>query len=204
MRNMPEAADAGYRIETKRMMPLDSERPAIELGRIKKVLWGEYEQQVWAVLDGARDARISESLAFAPNPSACLFGGPLTPALQAAAPYLVLLHPKDIFSDRLIQKAWGNAWCIFLRSRASLPKVRHHLKGFLSVQDERKKLLLFRFYDPRVLKLYLPSCRQDELAYLFGTTVDTYFVESESGAELCSFHLEDGRLASTNHSTFVP
>jgi len=43
-----------------------------------------------------------------------------------------------------------------------------HLRRFLTVRTEKGKKLLFRFYDPRVLRLYLPTCTSTELNTFFG------------------------------------
>jgi hypothetical protein len=53
----------------------------------------------------------------------------------------------------------------------SLDVVRRHLRRFLRVTDERGKQLLFRYYDPRVLRIYLPTCTTAELETFFGPLV---------------------------------
>ncbi|NVZ67133.1 DUF4123 domain-containing protein, partial [Pseudomonas gingeri] len=44
------------------------------------------------------------------------------------------------------------------------------------------KRLLFRFYDPRVLLIFLPTCTDDEFTRFLGP-MKCLFVESEQGTE---------------------
>jgi hypothetical protein len=42
------------------------------------------------------------------------------------------------------------------------------LRTLLRVRDEAGRTLLFRFYDPRVLRAYLPTCTATEWQSVFG------------------------------------
>ena len=57
---------------------------------------------------------------------------------------------------------------------------------FLRVTDESGRKLLFRYYDPRVLPIYLPTCTNDELTTIFGP-VDRFVTETEDGAGAVEF-----------------
>jgi len=46
--------------------------------------------------------------------------------------------------------------------------MRQHFRRFITVHDESGKPLLFRYYDPRVLRTFLPTCNAKELAEIFG------------------------------------
>lgn len=52
--------------------------------------------------------------------------------------------------------------------------------------------MLFRFYDPRVLRLYLPSCTTEELDRVFGS-VERFILEDGSG-EMLELGCREGRL----------
>jgi hypothetical protein len=56
--------------------------------------------------------------------------------------------------------------------------------------------MMFRYYDPRVLRRFLPTCNGGQLKALFGK-IDSFFVESETGNELTRFHVEAGMLKQT-------
>ena len=57
---------------------------------------------------------------------------------------------------------WGDAWGVWARSEVAFDDVRRHMRRFLRVQGEDGRRMLFRWYDPRVLRVYLPSCTDDE------------------------------------------
>jgi len=53
--------------------------------------------------------------------------------------------------------------------------------------------LFFRFYDPRVMRGYLPTCSPKQLAEFFGP-VDFYIAEGEAPARAHAWSLSDGQL----------
>ena len=58
------------------------------------------------------------------------------------------------------------------------------------VQTEDGKQLYFRFYDPRVLRLYLPTCTPEEVRRSFGP-VGCYLLEDEDPKTLLRFTGDD-------------
>jgi hypothetical protein len=128
------------------------------------------QPQVFAVVDGARDVRIAPMLRTTGLENACLFAGTLVPELQAAAPWLVRLSPKAGLTRALLEAGWHEHWFVLVRVRAdvTLQQLQRHLRTLLRVQDEAGRFLLFRFYDPRVLRVYLPTCTRAEADAMFG------------------------------------
>lgn len=135
--------------------------------------------QLYALLDGARDPRIVPRIRASRVEARCLFDGELHPSLAAAAPYLVALDPAAPFASTVITEGWDAAWGVLVTSTASLVALRHHFRRFLRVVDEDGRPLMFRYYDPRVLGLYLPSCSADELEFVFGPVSD-YLLRHEA------------------------
>ena len=171
---------------------IDSVIDAAVCDRVVKALWPPHvprSSTVWAVLDGARDGRIHPALRLSRLDYRCLYSGRLAPALEAVAPYLIELSPDYAFTRTLIEMGWGNSWGIFVRIEDP-SRLRHHLRTLLRVRDEEGRFLLFRYYDPRVLRIFLPTCRPDELAQMFGP-IGSYLTESEDGQSLIEF-LFDG------------
>lgn len=125
----------------------------------------------YAVLDGARDARIHRLVAASGKTHRPLYDGQLSPGMREVSPYIVELDARHAFTRTVLEAGWGNSWGIFVAARMSLEVVRRHLRRFLRVTDERGKQLLFRYYDPRVLRVYLPTCTPDELETFFGPLV---------------------------------
>lgn len=165
-----------------------------ELTRIEGILWRDgSSRDVWMIVDGARTVEVFRTLLDCHLEYACLYSGPLAPDLEIAAPYLVQLDYDYRDTRRLIRRAWGNSWGVFLRSGTSLDKLRHHLKKFLLVRDQRGRRLVFRFYDPRVLRVYLPTCTPDELRTVYGP-IDSFCTEDEAPGALLEFGFDQERL----------
>ena len=113
--------------------------------------------------------------------------------MAEVAPYLVRLDRKSAFTDWVIGKGWDNHWGLFVVSRADLRAMRRHLRKFLTVHDSAGKPMLFRYYDPRVLSVFLPTCAPEELGPLFGPAL-CFVMESEEPNELPRFQVR-GRSA---------
>jgi hypothetical protein len=136
------------------------------------------EGDAYAIVDAARAGRVLRLLKSTNLEHRILYEGQVDPLIAEVAPYLVRLPRGSQEARRLVDAAWGNAWGVFLSSKADLEPLRRHLRNFLTVQTEKKKKFLFRFYDPRVLRPYLPSCTELELQTFFGP-IDQYVIEAE-------------------------
>lgn len=148
---------------------------------------------VYMLLDAARDRRIYRALQETVLEHRCLFTGKLHPALQAASPYLVELHPEATLFRFVLEKGWGNAWGTFVISSAGMEELRRHFRRFLRVVDENGKKLFFRFYDPRVLRLYLPTCTEIERVTVYGP-VTRFVLEGEDPSEMLELSLQQRAL----------
>lgn len=144
--------------------------------------------QVYAVLDGARDPRIEPLVRLGGLEYACLYAGPLSPSLRAAAPCLIHLAPGSRCTRQLIELGWGDSWGMFLVAPGdvTLQALRRHFRTLLRVEDESGRKLVFRFYDPRVLRIYLPTCTEDEAAQFFGP-VHRIVVEADEPARAATY-----------------
>jgi hypothetical protein len=145
---------------------------------------GSPAPSVYAVLDGARDSRIYRAVYDSRLEYECLFTGELTYDLAEAAPYLVRLQRDAAFTRWLLEQCWGRSVGLFAWTRADLETMRRHFRRLLRVQDERGKSLYFRYYDPRVLRPYLPTCTVHELREVLGP-IGRLLVEGEAGQVIC-------------------
>jgi hypothetical protein len=164
--------------------------------RISQALWppgAATAPSVWAVLDLARDRRIYAALLDSRLEFWCLYSGRLPRELELAASHIVELLPGHRLLNRLLDEGWGQSWGVFLKI-ADPSYLRHHLRKFLKVRDEAGRWLLFRYYDPRVLRAYLPSCTPEEAKTVIGP-IDSYLVEGPQGRTLLEFRFDRGRLA---------
>jgi hypothetical protein len=113
------------------------------------------------------------------------------------APYLVQLDPGSKFTEWLLDTGWGNHWGIFALSQLDFQSIRYHFRSLTRVYDETgQRYLFFRFYDPRVLQIFLPTSLETQLTEFFGP-VDYYLAEGEPTMELHRFGLEAGELVAT-------
>src|ERR1035438_6111751 len=113
------------------------------------------------------------------------------PPRSTLFPYTTLFRSE--ITEWILSKGWGNHWGIFAIADADLQVMRQHLRRFLTVYDEKGKPLLFRFYDPRVMRVYLPTCNAEELGAIFGP-VASYVLEDESSKTLLRFQCALGQL----------
>lgn len=171
---------------------------SLSLESISNLLWppeGPAGASVYALLDAARDARIYQGIMEAPNQGVCLHRGGKAKDLAQVAPYLVPLAPGDDFFRWIVSNGWGRSWGIFAQSRGDLAEVIRHFQSLVVIHDEEGNALFFRYYDPRVLRIYLPTCRGGELRTFFGP-VDLYMMEDADPAAASRMTHDAGALRS--------
>jgi len=162
---------------------------------VREFLFGD-GAGVFAILDGASVRELREKLHQLRPEFECLYRGELEPDMAEVAPYLIRLEPKSEFTNWVLEQGWGKHWGIFACTRADLHTIRQHLRRFLTVHDESGKPMYFRFYDPRVLRVYLPTCNASELAEFFGP-VENFVMEGEDPGTLLRMRQSSGALATS-------
>ena len=150
------------------------------------------DERAFAIVDGAACDDLLDQLAEHEPDSCCLYPGELEPDVEALSPYLIALEKDHPFTEWLIANLPGKPWGILVRANATLRQLRKHFRAFLNVKNEQGENLYFRYYDPRVLRLFLPTCDTEQLETLFAP-VTTYFAEIEAGAFM-TYRYEDGKL----------
>ena len=156
-------------------------------------LFAEQDANVFAVLDGASVTGLLDKLyAMSPN-FCCLFRGELQPDMAEVAPYLVQVEQGAGFTNWIIGQGWGNHWGIFVATEADFRRMRTHFRSFLIVYDETGRPLRFRYYDPRVLRTFLPTCTTEELTTVFGP-ITSYIAEDANPDALLRFQIQSGSL----------
>jgi len=147
---------------------------------------------LYAVLDAARDERITALLMSSPEDVSSLYDGADGEVLADVAPYLVSLPKNAWLLERLVMEGWGRGWGIYATSRRPFVEVRRQMRRLLLVSvKESEELLYFRFYDPRALAAALRGARGRQRQRLFGDT-DAFLVEDEGDAPAQVFRREDG------------
>ena len=159
---------------------------------LEKLLFREIAN-VFAIVDGASIERLPVILHETKPPHYCLMRGELSPDLAEVAPYFVGLIRGAPFTDWILEQPLGGNKGIFATTRQSIREVRKHFRGLFTVYKENGDPMHFRFYDPRVIHKYLPTCDSGEIETFFGP-IDRYIVEDEDGRSLSMFSHDNGAL----------
>ena len=121
-------------------------------------------------------------------------GGPHE-ALHGIAPHLFTLEPKGNFENWFVKEGWGNAWGLIVKAPVPFEELVKHFCKLLIIKTEKGAKLNFRFYDPRVLRIFLPTCDKEQLKDFFGP-VKTFIMEDEDPAYALQFWLQNLELTS--------
>ena len=150
---------------------------------------------LFAILDAARDRSIYAGLQrfSAWHEIMPLYQGAEADNLAAVGPYLVCLGKTDEIFDWIWENFWGDGWGIFLWSAASAETLWAHFRRHLLARTTDGERLVFRFYDPRVLLPFLPTCNAAQLREFFGP-VQHFALEDDDGAALVTLRRGAGRL----------
>lgn len=143
-------------------------------------------QPLYAILDAARDIRILALLVHHRAECQSLYEGAEGAKLAQVAPYLVRLGPDSTLLDAVINEGWGHSWGVYFTCAADFHDIRRHLRHFLQVRLPDGEQVYFRFYDPRVMRIFVPTCTADEAAQFFGP-IKRYVMEGEDPEELFEF-----------------
>jgi hypothetical protein len=138
------------------------------------------EQKLYAVVDPAREERLLVLLRESVDRSQSLYEGVEGLAMAEVAPYVVFIAPNSTLLAHLIMEGWTKRWGIYVVSDDSFAEVRRHFRRILMVEDENGQALYFRFYDPRVLAAFLPTCTDQQRGAVFGD-IEAFLVEGPRG-----------------------
>jgi hypothetical protein len=155
----------------------------------------EEDQTLCAMLDGASVPDLLQRLHAEPSlEAACLLRGNHAPDMRQVAPYLVKLEPESEFAEWVIGNGWGQHWGTFVTSRGGFRRLRDHLRQLMIVHRRDGTSLYFRYYDPRVMRVFLPTCSPAQLKQMFGPA-EAFLAESESGDALTIYRLNGDELS---------
>jgi pSer/pThr/pTyr-binding forkhead associated (FHA) protein len=155
--------------------------PATPQERLLALLRGEL-QPLYALLDAAVEPDVLKVLYESKEERQSLFEGVLGARLVHFAPHLVRLPKESPLLETLVQKAWGKNWGIYIACARPLAELRAHLRQFLEVRVPGNREMHFRYYDPRILRVFLPTCLPDEINQFFGPV--KYFVTEDKNPDV--------------------
>jgi hypothetical protein len=133
------------------------------------------EKNIFCIIDAAAEGTLYPLLKYSDWEYRCLYkkgvhykGNRMSDALAAAAPYLLVLDPDKIPVKHFVDRRLGKHQLILFQADGSINDLKDHFSGLLKAMDEDGNVLNFRFYDPRILGAYLPTCTEEEKKYFFG------------------------------------
>jgi hypothetical protein len=137
--------------------------------------------KVYVIVDAAQDyvpiVLLRDPLGKSPQ---TLFEGEAAAALAEVAPYVSPVELSGDFLEMWTER-WGGNHGVMCTSTADLPALQKHLRSIFVVTDETEQEFFFRYYDPRVLRAYLPTCTTEELREFFGP-ITSWCIEGEDPA----------------------
>jgi len=122
-----------------------------------------------------------------------LYKGEPEEDLAAVAPYLFTLDRESPLAQFYIDNGWGEAWGLIVKTYKDFDKTQLHFRRFLMVKTEDGRKLYFRFYDPRVLRIFLPTCDAGQLKEFFGP-IEQFICEDEDPQFALVFSLVGSHL----------
>jgi len=146
---------------------------------------------MFAILDAARDDRILELARQSVEAHQSLYEGVQGEPLATVAPYLVgPFRASSKLLSRLVTEGWGKRWGIYLTSREPFKEVRRHFRRFLIVEmEDTEEPLYFRYYDPWVLRVFLPTCSERQRAE-FKQAIELLAYEGDDYSVVCSRNVQ--------------
>ena len=135
-------------------------------------------QPLYVLLDASREPSVLKVILESKEEHQSLFEGAQGAQLAHFAPYLVRVPQNSPLLQTLAQKAWSKSWGVFVTCDMPLKELRTHFRHFLNVKLPDGQQVYFRYYDPRVLRLFLPTCLPEEANQFFGP-VKHFFMEAE-------------------------
>ncbi|MBI4909263.1 MAG: DUF4123 domain-containing protein [Acidobacteria bacterium] len=123
---------------------------------------------LFVLLNGDIETRVGGILKSSTELFQPLADGMAWDGVPAPDVYLAYLPATSTLLPRLVKESWGQHWSLFFTCASPLPELYRHLRQFLVVQSGEGRWFYFRFYDPRLMQTFLPSCSQRELTQFFG------------------------------------
>jgi hypothetical protein len=100
-------------------------------------------------------------------------------------PYLAPCEPDSHLLHWIVDERWSTPWGFFLLSNAGIDRVYNHFCQNMQVELPTGERMIFRYYDPRILITFLPSCDEEQSRAFFGPA-RRFLCEGASG-ELLGF-----------------
>ncbi len=155
-------------------------------------LWDQAEKKacnLYAIVDSARNDEVFRYFLTDNIKYKSLYDGKMDIKFFGVSGFLVECKKDSKLFSWLTAEVWGTSCAVFLISKSSFDEVLKHFQKFIRVYLEDDDVVYFRFYDPRVLRVYLPTCNSKEIKTFFGE-IQSFFVESNDSNQLFEFLID--------------
>ena len=126
------------------------------------------DKRLYAIIDCAQHETIYTRLKQHADVYLSQYSNDVPDSLKAAGPVLYQLRKDNALSAWIITQGYQNNWFILFPSLGqTMIDLRRHFKRFAMVESPEGKAMYFRYYDPRVMRNYIPSCNEEERRYIF-------------------------------------
>ncbi|TQV84275.1 DUF4123 domain-containing protein [Exilibacterium tricleocarpae] len=149
----------------------------------------------YALLDCAIDNCIYPAIKGSGHWHQCLYRN-TDEVLEKVAPHVVSLKAGG-FCDWLFSEGWGQSWGIYIASDKNLVEILRHFRQVNKVRGPGLENWLFRYYDPRILRDFLPSSDGTQQYLLMGS-IGPLWMESEDGQYAVKFDRGPAQLRIEN------
>jgi hypothetical protein len=167
---------------------------------VASFLWDHVENEqcyLYAIVDSARNEEVFRHFLTGNVIYRSLYEGTMDEQSWRVSGFLVDCNKDSTLFQWITTNAWGESGCIFFTSHASFNTIFKHFQKFNRVYLENDEVVFFRYYDPRVLRIYLPTCTRNEIETFFGE-IKNFFIESENQGEIRVFRKEEYHGSSMN------
>ena len=163
---------------------------------------GDPTLATYCIIDGAACEELLPQLDQHQPDHCCLYAGDLDDDVAEVAPYLIRLEADHPFTAWLLETISHKPWGIFCKAPSTLRELRKHFRKFLIVKSPEGGNLYFRYYDPRVLSIFMPTMNADELSSFFGP-INEYFFENDKDGFI-GLSKNESRLAKRRFFAVTP
>lgn len=137
----------------------------------------------FGLLDGAAIPGLLDRLYGTPDLEfECLFAGDPAVELAEVAPYIVRIEQNSEFAAWALG-GWGQRRGFFVQAPTAvgIAPLRRHFRKLNTVYGPASQPLLFRYYDPRAIRMFLSDAGPREITHIFGPA-SRFMIERASGA----------------------
>lgn len=120
----------------------------------------------YAIVDCAADPRLYDLVASSAR-FACLYEDEYDEETRRALPYVAELREGERLPAIWRERESGRFWGIVCRSPLDLKGLRRHLRKFTTARLPLGDVVLFRFWDPRILATFAESGTAEEVGPFF-------------------------------------